>query len=208
MLMISCLAIGCFSTKYLSHEEYLLHIPVPGPDRDRDRDPDPTDKLSIKKALLFVPQVTIDPPFNQLYFIYRTSDFQYLTDYYHSFMVSPEEQFHFALIKHLKQMTAFDLILSSPEMIKIKDTQTTLKLQTTISELYADYRIRDYPQARVSIHFSLTKIKPHGGKPIIVADKTLSTAIAMKAKDTESLLLAWNKCFQEILEQLLQQISH
>ncbi|MBF0298477.1 MAG: hypothetical protein HQK51_07135 [Oligoflexia bacterium] len=195
---------GCLNTKYSPRKEYLLNIPAPISNSISSL----TKNSPFKKSTLFVDKVTIVSPYNQLDFIYRVSSFEYLTDYYNGFMISPENQADTALIKYLDNSALFKSLVSLSEMTKANEVETVFKLQTEITEILADYRDRNNPKAVVSIHFIIKKIKPRNSNVVVLFDKTLSSSIPIKKKDTESLCSAWNKCFQNIFEQLIQHIQY
>ncbi|EKE01526.1 MAG: hypothetical protein ACD_21C00107G0004 [uncultured bacterium] len=182
-LIICCLlclpTIGCISAKYVGHQQYLLNIKAL-----------PEKKITKNKRSIFVDQITAITPYDQVDFLYRISATQYLTDYYHSFLVSPTEQLEPALANYLKALGKFNL--DAAESLTPQN-----KLQVQISELYADYRNRACPQAVVAIHFILTK--QTNTKNDILFDQTLSAKVALKEKDTNSLLAAWSKGLQSIL---------
>ncbi|CAL7962826.1 ABC_trans_aux domain-containing protein [Gammaproteobacteria bacterium] len=182
-LIVCCLlclaAIGCISAKYVEQNQYLLNIKTL-----------PEKKTVPDKCLVFVDHVMAITPFDQLDFLYRIKSNQYLTDYYHSFLVSPTEQLESIFTNYLKALGDFNL-----------DTAASLtaqnKLQTQITEFYADYRDHDHPKAVIAIHFVLTRLVD--SESVVLFDKVLHAQVALKEKDTSSLLMAWNVGLQDIL---------
>ncbi|MEI8055013.1 MAG: hypothetical protein WCH10_03315 [bacterium] len=182
-LMVCCLlclaTIGCISAKYVEQKQYLLEIKTL-----------PEKKAAPDKCFVFVDHVTAIAPFDQLDFLYRIKPGQYLTDYYHSFLVSPAEQLEPIFINYLKALGDFGL-----------DTTTSLaaqnKLQVQITELYADYRDHDNPKAVIALHFVLTRLIVN--EPVVLLDKVLYAKVALKNKDTNSLLVAWSVGLRDVL---------
>jgi hypothetical protein len=183
-----CLAtIGCISAKYIEQKQYLLNIKAL-----------PEKKIASDKCLVFVDHVTAITPFDQLDFLYRIKSGQYLTDYYNVFLVSPTEQLNQVFINYLKALGDFNI-----------DTTASLtaqnKLQLQIMEFYADYRDRDHPQAVIALHFILTRLVD--GDSVILFDKVLYAKVALKEKDTSSLLVAWNLGLQDVLRRGIRALN-
>jgi len=177
LLGIICLTItGCFpkAAKYVIKKQYLLNIPT----LSTRHNTQPTRALQVSS-------VTIAAPFNQNYFLYRINSTQYLVDYYNSFLALPARQMDSALANYLKIIGHF---------YPVAPGEAAPRLQVDITELYADYRNRNYPKAVVTLHFTVTTFNDNN--TAIVFDKTLHSAIPLEAKDTTSLLAAWSKGLQ------------
>ena len=174
-----CLATtGCFSTKYVAQNQYLLNIKTL-----------PEKKAVPGQCLFSVEQVAAIAPFDQLDFLYRIKSGQYLTDYYNSFLASPTEQLKPLLTNYLMALGKFNLDTVEP-------LTTSNKLQVQITEFYADYRDNTHPQAVISLRFNLTKWE--NDKSVVLFDKVLSAKVALKEKNTISLLSAWNVGLRDI----------
>lgn len=183
-----CLVVsGCISSKYVEQKQYLLNIKTL-----------PEKKIKESKCLVAVDHMMAISPFDQHNFLYRISDNQYLIDYYHSFLVSPTEQLDPVFTSYLKALGNFDLDITG-----LAITQNHLQVQLT--EFYADYRVRARPYAVVALHFVLSKSTK--GKHIILLDKTLHAKVALKIKNTETLLWAWNICLQNIFTRGVRELN-
>jgi uncharacterized lipoprotein YmbA len=185
-----CLAmVGCVSTKYVGHNQYLLSIKTL-----------PEKKSVQGRSLLYVEHVAATAPFDQLDFLYRIKSGQYLTDYYHGFLVSPTEQLKPVFTNYLKALGKFDLDTAELPLLT-----TPNKLQVQIVEFYADYRDNAHPQAVISLRFILTKLEKD--KSVILFDKFLSAKVALKEKNTNSLLLAWNVGLRDVLRRGIEALN-
>lgn len=171
--------IGCVSGSYIEHRQYLLNVKTL-----------PAKTQTQYKDAVIVDRITAIPPFDQLDFLYRIDSYQYLTDYYHGFLVSPTEQLEPLVINYLKSLGNFNLDTSG-----LATAQN--KLQVQITEFYADYRERNHPKAVIALRFILTKLVAK--KPVILLDKILRAEVALKEKTTNSLLVTWNLCLQDVL---------
>jgi hypothetical protein len=106
--------------------------------------------------------------------------------------VSPTEQLKPALTNYLKALGRFDL-----EIAELPLLTTPNKLQVQIVEFYADYRDNTHPRAVISLRFILTRLE--NDKSVVLFDKVLSAKAALKEKNTNSLLSAWNVGLRDIL---------
>lgn len=175
-----CLAtVGCISAKYVEQNQYLLSIKTL-----------PEKKAAQNQCTLFVEHVAALAPFDQLDFLYRIKSGQYLTDYYNGFLVSPTEQLKPLLANYLMALGKFNLDTTEP-------LTAPNKLQVQVLEFYADYRDNTHPKAVISLRFNLTKLE--NDKSIVLFDQVLSAKVALKEKNTNSLLSAWNVGLQDIL---------
>lgn len=178
---ILCLTVtGCFSTKYIAHNEYLFNVPKKASRQS----------FASYKCSIFVEHVVAIPPFDQLDFLYRVKSGQYLVDYYNGFLVAPAEQLNSILIDYLKAYGDFSLVT---------EPLAATKLQVKLTELYADYYDHNKPQAVVAINFFLTKLI--AGKTRVLLDKVLRASVPLNEKSTNSLLQAWNDGIKNILKQ-------
>jgi hypothetical protein len=175
------------STKYVEHEQYLLNIKTL-----------PEKKITQNKRIVFIDQITAAPPFDQLDFLYRVSSDRYLTDYYHSFLVSPAQQLEPKLVNYLKALGNFNLETKTPSILHDK-------LQVKITQFYADYRNHALPKATIGIHFTLTRSVDD--KNTVLFDKTLCANISLKEKNTNSLLEAWGLGLRNILSQVVNELN-
>jgi hypothetical protein len=177
VIMLCLLTTGCLTKKYIERNQYLLNINVPKS----------TEHVSTKSPLFLYP-IVVRAPFNQLSFLYRVSSDHYLTDYYNGFLISPGEQLYPVLKKFLINKGYFNLVNQTLDPNKI------IRLRVEVTELYADYRDRKNPKALTSVNFFLSR--NYQGREIILLDKTFSLAMPLRAKNTESLLAAWNNSFE------------
>jgi len=192
-LLITCLLcltiVGCISTKYVEHNQYLLNIKTL-----------PEKKAVQGRSLLYVEHVAAIAPFDQLDFLYRIKSGQYLTDYYHGFLVSPTEQLKPVLTNYLKALGKFDLDTAELSLLT-----TPNKLQVQVVEFYADYRDNIHPRAVISLRFILTKLE--NDKFVVLFDKVLNAKVALKEKNTNSLLSAWNAGLRDILRRGIEALN-
>ena len=184
LLSIICLVCtSCMSVDYPRRTQYMLNLETPTP----------VYHVAPNK-ILAVHNVTVEPPFNGLSFIYRTSDVVYTKDYYHVFLNPPAQQIEQSIIQYLQATNLFsyvsdDIAISHPTYVMYAD----------VLELYADYRDVTHPKAFISVKF--TVFNPNKGNKIVMA-KTYNVAVPLSAKNSQSLFKAWNVGLAKVLRQL------
>lgn len=189
--LLCVFVVGCVSAKYVERKQYLLDTPIL-------LERKVAKKIDQNKCAVFVDHVTAVPPFDQLDFIYRVGANQYVTDYYHGFLVLPTRQLDQILINYLKATGGFNL--ETTELL----SQKQLRIQ--IKELYADYRDFLNPKAVVVIYFLLTKLVDN--KQVVLLEETIRSNIALKEKNSESLLNGWGIGIQNILIREIKKVSN
>jgi ABC-type uncharacterized transport system auxiliary subunit len=192
ILVIVCgLLSGCLHSQYPKRTQYLLNIHSP------------TTPITPSKSapILNVEHPTVAPQFSTMAFVYRTSDLNYLNDFYNVFFISPSLQMHQIVMRYLNQTGLFASVIA-PE----NEISEQMILRTNVQELYADYRDHAHPQAVITIQFVLYRVV-NEKKESVVFDQTFSQSVPLEEKSSTALVTAWNAGLQTILEQLTQAIT-
>lgn len=187
---VLCLVLtGCISTnQYVERNQYLFDLPKN------------SGKVAAvsKTNAIFVDHVVAISPFDQLDFLYKVKSGQYLTDYYHGFVTPPAEQLDTILVANLRAKVNFKLYVR--EQLAAEN-----RLKIELTELYADYSVRDKPQAVITMHLLLTQSRQN--KTVVLSDQILRSSIALKAKNTDSLLDGWNAGIQDVIMQIARVLN-
>lgn len=149
-------------------------------------------------ATLQVNTLSILPQYAGNEFVYRTSEQNYLTDYYNVFFISPDLQLTQITADYLTKKKIFAYVGNSLNLLN----NPTYTLNGTVMALYADYRNRMKPTADISIHFYLMR-----GDARVVLDKTYTQAVPLQAKNSTSLVNAWNVGMTNIMYNLSHDLS-
>lgn len=182
LLMLCCFLAGCVSTKYVERKQYLLDTPK---------------NLVKKNAISSTCSISVEhpsaiTPFDRLDFLYRIESGRYLIDYYNGFLAAPAEQLDSILKIYLQAYTGCNLGSTT-------STAPLNFLQVKLTELYADYRKREKPQAIIALQFHLTRSVDN--KDLVLLEKVFRASVPLKAKNTESLLSAWNEGMGDVMTQ-------
>jgi len=177
---------GCLpSVQYPTINKYMLDIKAPK-------------RILTKRSRknLMVRYTTVIPQFANLNFVYRTSKIQYLTDHYNEFYTIPGTLINQAIVKYLTATKLFHFITNDNRPI-----YTKYLLTSKVTELYADYRVRNQPKAVMTIQFSLFKIN-HPDRNLVLLNKTFTATSPLQQKNSQNLVNAWNKDLEMILRRL------
>jgi ABC-type uncharacterized transport system auxiliary subunit len=151
------------------------------------------------RAVLLVLPTTSVPQFSSLLFSYRVNERNYRHDYYHRFMNSPNQEVNQAIRNRLRQAHLKTYVSASGSLI-----QANYVLQSTITELYADYRAPDYPVATISIHCKLYQTGSDGTQ--LIFDKSFAADAPIHPNDASGLVDAWNRSLATITQQLIEKL--
>lgn len=189
LLIASLCLTACVSNTYLAKQQYMLQAHQPLLKAEQP-----------VNATLSVEQTLASPPYDNVQFIYRLKNSEYLNDYYNVFMTDPASQVSTALIPFLQAENLFTNVTSADMILP-----ATYTLKTQLTELYADYTEDQHPKAVMEVQFILLN-----GNTIVY--HTLIAAHAPLAeKSTAALVKAWNKDLTIILTkfslQLMQQFN-
>lgn len=177
--IICVLLCGCMPTKFIDRQYYLFNVPIPC-----------KQTINHKKPYALLNHTTIAAAYDQLNFLYRINNNQYVTDYYHGFLVSPASQLDTISSNYFKAKASFYPLATGTAI------PSKIIIQPRITEIYADYRDRNHPRAILAMQFI---VRNTDDPPRILLDKTFRTATELTAKTTECLLAAWNEDLRIIL---------
>lgn len=182
LLIVSCFILsGCFAPKYVEKKQYLFNV----------------SKFTLKKKAItrkhvLLNQVTATSPYDQINFIYRLTDNNYTVDYYNGFVTPPATQLRQILQNYFTAHNNFYPVVAD-------DLSSKYQIDTDLAECYADYRNPAQPEAVLAIH--IIAIKQHDHNQILF-DKIFRSRVALQAKTSEQLVVAWDKDLQILLPQI------
>jgi hypothetical protein len=133
------------------------------------------------------------PPFDGKSLVYRLGDLRYEKDFYNTYSALPNEMVGNATRQWLNNAQIFSMTVGQgnsffPYYI----------LQTSIEELYGDYRVR--PEAVVTIEFFLTATDPQKRNPVIGKNR-YSKRVVLKDNTPQALVLGQQEALAQILKE-------
>ena len=150
--------------------------------------------LSSSDAVLRIRRFRVSPQFEGNGFVYRKSDFNYASDFYNQFFISPASMIAEEVEKWLKGAGLFQYVMSSSSPV-----EPTLELDGVISALYGDYRDSRVPKAVLEVQFLL--VRSVSSRPAIVFQKTYHEETLLKENSPDALVAGWNLALEHILTQ-------
>jgi ABC-type uncharacterized transport system auxiliary subunit len=146
-------------------------------------------------ATLEVHLLNVDTAFASKNLVYRLGEFQYETDYYRQFLVTPGQMITERTRRWLADSGLFKQILPSSSQIT-----PTYSLQGIVTSLYGDFTKESAPVAVMRIRFFLAG---HGSEEgAIVFSQAYRVTQPLSAKTAEALMDAFSRDLTEILTRL------
>jgi ABC-type uncharacterized transport system auxiliary subunit len=183
MIVIAIIILGCGQKVYNKHY-YLLDVTRDTPILERQND-----------VILQIQRFTIGTAFESKGLVYRKSEFEYETDFYNEFIISPADIITEKTRNWLAVSGAFKNVLDTGSYI-----EPTHTLTANITALYCDFRNESSPTATMEIRFFV--IAKEAPEESIVFSKTYNAAIQIKSNDTKSMIEAMDRCLKNILNKL------
>ncbi len=146
-------------------------------------------------ATLEVYLLNVDTAFASKNLVYRLGEFQYETDYYRQFLVTPGQMITERTRRLLADSGLFKQILPPSSQIT-----PTYSLQGIVTSLYGDFTNKAAPAAVMEIRVFL--LANAAGRETVVFAETYRAATAVPARTADALVAAFNQSLIEILTHL------
>ena len=141
----------------------------------------------------------VSPPYSGRSFVYRLGQNRYDSDFYNQFVIAPSDQLTSVAVRYLQDSGQFKHVVSGAE------TPTPdLRLETSVTDLYGDYRVAKSPAAYVRVRFLL--LRDTGTTAEVVGQWTFEMAQPLEKPDAQSLVAGWNRAYQKVLEQFVESV--
>jgi hypothetical protein len=147
---------------------------------------------SDNKFILDVRRFTIDSAFESKGLVYRKGNFEYESDFYNEFLVSPAIMITEKTRNWLAASRIFERVLDKGSYIEPNHT-----LEGNITALYSDLR-----EHKAIIEIRIFLIANIDRKESTILARTYRTSRGLKSETTESLIEAFDICLKQILSDL------
>ena len=148
---------------------------------------------------LKVGRISVEPPYGGTSFIYRTGDLRYEADPYNGFFASPSEL--------LGRQIALSLG-GSGLFAAVREPASPLTgdyvLEGLLTELYADARRAEKPEAVLSLQLHVRRASAGGG---LVFERAYSQRVAMDDVSPEALVRGYGLALGRLLEALERDLA-
>ena len=150
---------------------------------------------SSNEVILDVHRFTIDSAFDSKGLVYRKGEFEYESDFYNEFLISPSAMVTEKTRTWLSQSGLFARVLDKGSYVG-----STHTLEGNITALYGDLRSKSSPRAVMELRVFL--IEDKAPKESIILGKTYSTSSGLESEGAEGLVEAFDRCLEKILTDL------
>jgi ABC-type uncharacterized transport system auxiliary subunit len=158
-------------------------------------------KMAKTDHILEVSHFAIDSAFSEKGLVYRVDEFEYESDFYNEFLVSPSAMITEKLRNWLSETAVFKRVLAPGSLV-----DPTHLIEGNITELYGDFRDKSSPIAVMEIRVFLLEIKSGMG-PVVVTGKIYKSTAAFESAGAANLVSALNTCLTEILVDLEEDLA-
>ena len=151
--------------------------------------------------ILEVRRFTIASAFNSKSLIYRIGEFEYESDFYNEFLVSPA-----VMITEKARNWLSTSGLSRRVLDPTSYVDPTHVIEGNVIALYGDFRGEARPTAVMEVRIFLLETKT-GKEPVIVFGKTYKSSVGLESEGPEDLVSAFDRCLVEILTNLEEDLA-
>ncbi len=185
--MLVCLIAGsgCNNRQTYDKEYYVLNA-------DRRGEPTRADSDTILEVRRF----TIDSAYADKGFVYRTGEFEYESDFYNKFLVSPAAMITEKTRNWLAESGLFGTVMDAATLV-----EPTHVIEGNVTALYGDFRNEASPEAVMEMRIFLLKTED-AGEMAPVFSETYRTAVDLESENPQELVKAFSKCLEDILSSL------
>jgi hypothetical protein len=194
LLLFIALIIGCggINKSYPERTYYLFEVS------------EPSNPLTpVQGTTVEVKRFSISPGNEGKEFVYRTTDIQYLSDFYNQFFRPPSVILTEAVTQWLDQAQVFEDVLNP-----VSQALPIYFIEGNVVELYGDYRNQSAAKAVMKIQFYLLKTSDLGDQPNIVFGKTYESEQPIGSATPPNLMNGWNLALEDILGEFLKDLSY
>ena len=148
-----------------------------------------------------VRRFTIDPAFSGKGLTYRKGEFEYESDFYNEFLLTPDAMVTEKVRNWLSVSGLARRVLDPGSYV-----DPTHVLEGNIVSLYGDFRAKSSPKALMEIRVFLLEMQT-GADPAIVFGKTYESSVGVESEGPNGLVEAFNGCLVEILSDLEKDLA-
>jgi ABC-type uncharacterized transport system auxiliary subunit len=149
--------------------------------------------------VLSVANFHISPRFADRSFVYRTSETEYETDFYHQFLTPPVTLITEEMRKALAS-SPFKFVVGPASPLT-----PNYVLEGSINALYGDFRNSKAPSAVLEIELFLHNEDP--ARPGVVLQKRYRKSVALKERSPQALARGWSAALEAIVAELITDLS-
>jgi ABC-type uncharacterized transport system auxiliary subunit len=151
---------------------------------------------SSNEDILEIRRFTIDPAFSSKGLTYRNGEYEYESDFYNEFLISPDVMVTEKVRNWLSASGLTQRVLNPGSFM-----DPSYVLEGNIDALYGDFRMESSGKAVMELRVFLLEMKT-GTEPAMVFGKNYKTIFDIESESAEELVAALDRCLVEILTDL------
>jgi ABC-type uncharacterized transport system auxiliary subunit len=152
------------------------------------------------ETVLRVDRFSAMSPYKYKDLVYRKSDLEFETDYYHQFLIQPEDMIMRAAYDWFSAAGLFG------DVVRWDNTsQASHSMKGYITSLYGDFQDESSFSAVIEIEITFVDLRQK--KPQIVLEKTYRSKVGFEDRQARSLVQSYGKCLEEIFTKLESDIA-
>jgi cholesterol transport system auxiliary component len=152
------------------------------------------------EGVLRVERVRVAAPYDGRSFVYRLSDTRYETDYYNEFVAEPGRLLTGELVRSLGGAHVFTTVVDPAASADAK-----VRLETSVTELYGDYRDPAAPRAVVRARFLLLEERLESTG--VIGEWNLEEREPLKSGDAAGLVEGWSRAWGKVVSALASDLA-
>jgi cholesterol transport system auxiliary component len=149
-----------------------------------------------RKNVVEVRRFTIDPAFSARGLTYRKGEFEYESDFYNEFLISPDVMITEKVRNWLSLSGLARRVLDPGSYV-----DPNYVLEGNVVALYGDFRTRSSPKAVMELRVFLLEMQT-GAQPAIGFGQTYESTVDIESECPYGLVEALNRCLIEIMVDL------
>lgn len=151
--------------------------------------------------IIEIRRFTSNSAFSGKSLIYRSGEFEYESDFYNEFLISPA-----AMITEKARNWLSASGLSRRVLDPTSYVDPTHVIEGNVTALYGDLRAKSSPTAVMELRVFLLETKT-GKEPVIVFGKTYKSSVGLESEGPGGLVSALDRCLVEILTDVEEDLA-
>lgn len=156
--------------------------------------------MSRGAVTLRVGKVRVVPAFAGKSLVARVDGVRYTSDFYHAFIAEPGELIGTRLAEWLDTSGPFRSVSQPGTRVPASHA-----LETTVTELYGDFRSESAPTAVMTMQFTLLDLR--GTSTVVALEQTLSRRVPLAESSPEALVDGYGEALESILRELAPELA-
>lgn len=153
-----------------------------------------------RQGALRVARVRVAAPSSAAFFVYRTGENTFTSDYFNTFIATPDRLLTGELVQALVQRGPFATIVEPDGT-----AEAPLRLETSVTELYGDFRDSASPKATIVARFVLIEETPSTTRQL--AEWTLGASEPIPSAAPADLAAGWGAAWGSIIDRLAGELD-